>query len=271
MWLFKNSILTWLRLDFTWPVLRLGSVGASPENDYSNTPPKTHRWTTRDSRRLLIPTLLMLRAPPAQDNPSQTTLLQPALCSWISYLTKVFTSCKGNIQIQTPMFPGLFKITSSSQQCSARYQNASTLWAPSFLDLLSTLNKMRDQPYQANSRLGLCAWTKRPNIPEYFVLASTTSLLLEIPPNQNPIHLSDNLDNAFSFIRPSTSVFGQHSCKEPNLFLEHWMKSSCPIRPWSWKLPKLNGWNLEQHNCAISKNSIHSPNVVLRSIANEDP
>ena len=154
MWLFKKSIMTWLRLDFTWPVLRLGSVGASPENDYSNTPPKTHRWTTSDSRRLLIPTLLMLRAPPAQDNPSQTTLLQPALCSWISYLTKVFTSCKGNIQIQTPMFPGLFKITSSSQQCSARYQNASTLWAPSFLDLLSTLNKMWYQQYQANSRLG---------------------------------------------------------------------------------------------------------------------
>jgi hypothetical protein len=35
----------------------------------------------------------------------------------------------------------------------------------------------------------------------------------ETPPNQNPKHLSDNLDNACSFVKSSTSVFGTDDCR----------------------------------------------------------
>jgi hypothetical protein len=161
------------------------------------------------------------------------------------------------------------QIHPSSRQCSARCFSA---LAPSSFSALSLdplqIPWRRNQPWQANSAR-LLRRDKWPENSESFVFESTTSLLNEPQPIQNSKHLSDNLDNAFSFIKPSTSVFDQHSSRELNLFPEHWMKLLYPIRPWSRKLPKLNGWNLEQHNCVVLKNPKYFSDVVLRSITYE--
>ena len=180
----------------------------------------------------------MLSAPPAQDNPSQTTSL-PKLCARRFHIFPNYPPPAKEIYVCKQHHLLVFlQINSSSRQCAARCLNAPSQWAPSLFyrsaihayscHLYSRCRTNRDRL----TALGQCEETETTRI-FLKVLCSNqlTSLLPETPPNQNPKHLSDNLDNAISFIKSSTAVFGQHFSEEHIQSLESRIGNPYPIRP----------------------------------------